>query len=115
MTKAEWVARDNVLEYCAFDPTADNPCGIDPPPEMAPHLLMPHPQLVIVDYPENLTAAGLNHRDVIEAAIAMFPRFDGQPQRHGFWEKGEIQFQRGRYMIDQEIDWPVRTPRILRY
>jgi len=69
---------------------------------------MPHDQLVIVDYPENLTEAGLNHREVIEAAIAMFPQFQGQPQTHGFWEKGEVRFQVGSYIIDQEIDWPAR-------
>ena len=41
--------------------------GTPPPAEIAPHLLMPHDQLVIVDYPENLTGAKLNHREVIEA------------------------------------------------
>jgi hypothetical protein len=82
--------------------------GTPPPAEMAPHLLMPHDQLVIVDYPENLTEAGLNHREVIEAAIAMFPRFQGEPQTHGFWEKGEVRFQVGSYIIDQEIEWPAR-------
>jgi hypothetical protein len=104
----EWPTTVSVSSGMPFSlPDFEVP-GVEPPAEMAPHLLMPHDQLVIVDYPENLTEAGLNHREVIEAAIAMFPQFQGQPQTHGFWEKGEVRFQVGSYIIDQEIEWPAR-------
>lgn len=70
--------------------------GLQPSPEIAKHIYMPDPWTAYVDYPENITAAGVSHQDVLDAVTRVFP-LDGHPKF--YYRRGTIHLESGVYEL----------------